>query len=198
MIVTVQQAYEFMLYQIQKEGASTLDPLDFAHDWNNATQVYIEAAYRDSDGNQERLDDLRILIPPPLVVQNTGAMANGQEVFLLPYNPAPAPGTSNGYMFMLSMCQRIASSISNNVPTYAACAHPGGCSPSRPVGRDQRMEMERDPFWKASIDEPLHYFTGRESSHYRAFSELHAYDHHRIPEVPSTCRVHRTREHRKR
>lgn len=160
MIANVQQAYEYILFRIQKEGASTLDPEDFSHDWNDATQAYVDALYRGADGDQERLDDLRVLIPPPLLIQNTGAMSNGNEVFELPFVSAPAPGVSHGYMYMLNVCQRIASSISNDVPVYADCAHPGGCSPSRPIGRDQRMEAERDPFWRATVDEPLHQFSG--------------------------------------
>jgi len=162
MITNVQEAYEFVLFQIQKEGASTLDPADFNHDWNNAALAYVTAAYREADGDQERLDDLRVILPPPLVVSNTGTMANGQEVFQLPFTTTPAPGAGYGYMLMMSVCQRIASAITDGVPTYAACAHPGGCSPSRPVGRDQRKEIERDPFWRATVDEPLHYFTGNQ------------------------------------
>lgn len=160
MIATVQQAYEYVLFQLQKEGASTLDPADFVHDWNNATQSFIDASYRGADGDQERLDDLRVLIPPPLLISNTGAMSNGQEVFELPFVQSPLPGQSHGYMFMMNVCQRIASSVEGGNPVYAPCAHPGGCSPSRPIGRDQRMEAERDPFWRSSVDEPLHVFTG--------------------------------------
>lgn len=160
MIANAQQAYEYILFQLQKEGASTLDPADFNHDWNTAAQAFVEGAYRGADGDQERLDDLRVLIPPPLDLPNLGTMTNGLERFALPWTQSPGPGVSHGYMFMLNVCQRIASAIVNGSPVMAECAHPGGCSPSRPIGRDQRMEVERNSFWRSTTDEPYHYFSG--------------------------------------
>jgi hypothetical protein len=162
MIASAQEAYEFVLLQIQKEGASTLDPVDFAHDWNNAQQVFVDAAYREMDGGQEVNDDLRPLLPAPLLIPNTGSNTNGGEIFSLPFVQNPVPGVSHGYMHALSVCQRIASSVTDGVPTYAPCPHPGGCSPSRLVGRDQRKEAERDAFWKSTVDEPMHYFVGQQ------------------------------------
>lgn len=148
MIVTAEDAYMYVLDGLKKEGAGTLYPSDFNHDWNRAALAYVK----------ERIGkDQPLLIPPPLTITNSGQPTNGQEVFLLPFTATPAPGQSHGYLHLLNVCQTIKRQGSDESDE---CLVP--CATSRLLTRDQRLAIKNNPFWKPTLTEPYHYQTGHQ------------------------------------
>lgn len=159
MINTAQEAYEYILRGLQKEGADTLAPDEFNHTWNSAQLDYVTDRYWEFERNQKRLDDLQTIIPAPLTLANAGGQGNSLEVFNLPVVVNPGPGVSAGYLFMLSVCQRIVQLNAAGVMVQADCATASGCATSRLLSRDQRHELEREPFSWPTVDEPYHTIT---------------------------------------
>lgn len=155
-MTTAVEMHRYMLELLRKEETGTVEPT-VASSLLSAAQVnYLTTKLDDADANSRMLDTFRVLVPPALVIPNTGGTAPETEIFQLPYDPNPPLGVSRGYWRMLNVSFRLLLPNGNPAP----CAYPGGWTVARPIPRDSRMAVERDPHWKPTDWEPYYYFTG--------------------------------------
>lgn len=157
MLTTIAEIYEYFLQGVWKHNSGTVTPEEFDVLYNAAVIDYIRQMARVAETNQRVLDTLRELVPPLLVIPNAGVSSSEQESFPLPYVENPAPGQSHGYLSMLSVGFRVFTGPS----TPAVCKRNDGWAPARILRRDQRYDVERDPFSRSSPERPMYYFTGR-------------------------------------
>lgn len=160
MLTTAAQMYTYALAMVNKENAGTITPAEFNVLINAAQVDYVLQKARAVDVNQRAMDSLRVLIPVPLVINNTGTQVNEQEIFLLPYVPNPAPGVSHGYLHMLNCAVKLQR---GTPPAPVACQAPDGWATARPLARDNRHDIKENPFWSPSDEEPYYYTTGTQA-----------------------------------
>lgn len=161
MFTTVSQMYAYFLERLNKANAGTVAPAEFDVLINGATMAYLNQKADQLEGDQRLQDTLRVLIPPPLTVFNTGTPVPGGEIFLLPYVPVAPPGTSKGYFRMVSVAVRLMRpSVPPTPPTPVPCSSPDGWVPATPLKRDARHTIKRDPFDSPTDLEPYYFTTG--------------------------------------
>lgn len=155
-MTTALSMHEYMLELLRKEETGTVDPI-VASSLLSAAQInYLTTKLDAVDSNARMLDTFRVLVPPALVINNTGGTAPETEIFDLPYVPNPPLGVSRGYWRVLNVSFKLL--LANGTP--APCSYPGGWTVARPIPRDSRMAVERDPHWKPTDWEPYYYFSG--------------------------------------
>ena len=159
MLTTVAQMFTYALEMINKENTGTITPTEFNVLINAAQVDYVLQKARGVDVNQRAMDSLRVLIPLPLVINNTGAQVNEQEVFPLPYVANPPAGVSHGYLHMLNCAVKLQR---GNPPAPVACQAPDGWASCRPLPRDSRHDIKENPYWRPSDEAPYYYTTGNE------------------------------------
>lgn len=141
--------YNYTIEVLNKEVTSSVYP----DEWEvliNASQLeLVQNKYNEIDAFQKRIDDLRVLVVGPDVINNSGTNTPGGEIFSLPYIQNPLPGGSHGYMFMLSVAIR-------RTTTNGLC-DTNEWIKAKPLKRDKRYEIEKDPWNKPSINR-IYYF----------------------------------------
>lgn len=173
MITTLLQAHIWVNEFLNKENTGTLSDTEFEVIFNKAMLDWVGIKYRELEKDQKRIDDLRVLIAPPLVLSNVGAAANGQELFNLPYVSAPAVGASHGYMHQLNVGLKLRRLV-DGVATPIPCVAPGGWASARVLRSDERYKLERSPFGWPTDDEPYVLFVG---SQLRVWSPVDTWAH---------------------
>lgn len=147
--------YRYFLYLLKKENQGTVTPA-VANTLLNAAQInYISARLEMVEKDQRIRDTFRILIPPPVVIPNTGTNAPEQEVFVLPYVSSPGAGVSRGYWRMLNVAFDVRLPSGDPAP----CADAQGWTVARPLTRDQRFAAQQNPFTKPIDEEPYYILT---------------------------------------
>lgn len=159
MVSTTLQCYEYVLAGIQKENAGTLDEDDFRVLFNAAQGDYVRMRLPDAERVQKRIEDLRALIPSPLVLTNVGVNAPEQEIFSLPFTQTPPAGTSQGYLYLLNCGLKLYETV-GGVETPIECTMPGGYILAHPLRRDSRNDDERNPFRKPTAIKAYYYLVG--------------------------------------
>lgn len=155
-MTTAQEVYRYFLQLIRKENARTVTPAA-ATILLNAAQVNHLTALIDKVETGQRLDDtFRVITVPLTIIPNSGTAVSEGEIFVLPYNDTPLPGESKGYWRLLNA----AFSLKNPDGTPAECAHPSGWTVARPLPRDGRYAVDRNPHWKPTNWEPYWQMTG--------------------------------------
>lgn len=145
MLATTAEIYRYVLFGVNKGNAGTVTPDEFDILYNGAAVDFVMQRARAAERDQRMLDDLRALVPDPVVIPNTGTMTSEGEVFVLPFTPTPPPAGSHGYMHMLSAAFKVVDHGGS-----AACSPSGGWSVGRILRRDQRYGIKRDPFKRPS------------------------------------------------
>lgn len=161
MLTTADQCHRYVLEGIKKANAGTLTPQEFTIRYNAAQLSLVRSAYEQVDRDQKHMDLLRILTPPQLLIANTGSQQPEGEVFLLPYVVTPPPGTSHGYMHMLSVGLQVASNVNGQQVLYT-CSNSSGFSSAKVMARDARYVHDRNPFKRPKPERPYVYFTGNQ------------------------------------
>lgn len=162
MLTTIQEANVYVLEGLNKGNSSTVPPVEFDVLWNAATMHYVRQKAQVVEKDEQALDALRVLIPPELVIANSGTPTPGGEIFLLPFIANPPLGTSQGYLFMLNVAVKLLNYVPLGLDTPVDCALPDGFVPARVQRRDARYDNEQDPFWKPTVEEPYYYTTGNQ------------------------------------
>lgn len=157
MLSTTPQMYTYVLHGLDKAAGVTVSPAEFEVLINGSLLDYVAQRYRGLEQNQRMTDALRVLIPSPAVIANTGAAVPGQEQFQLPYVAAPPVGVSHGYLFALSLAFSL---VNPSTGAPVPCAPPDGWVSARPLPRDQRYAAGKNPFWRATDREPYYTMTG--------------------------------------
>lgn len=158
-MTTAADMYTYVREALNKGHAATLAPVEFDVLINAAIMRYVRKAIKDAEKDQRSLDVLRVLIPPPVVVPNTGQNQREEEVFSLPYVHNPVLPASHGYLHMLNCAFRMRK-VSDGTPVD--CGSEDGWAGARPMPRDARHEWARDPFWEPSDEEPYWYLSGND------------------------------------
>lgn len=154
--MTVAEMYEYTQEVLNKEATSSI----FPEEWEiliNASQLEkVQNVYYEFEMKQKRMDDLRVLVAPPLSVPNVGQPVAGFERFELPFISNPTSGQSHGYMFMLSVAFKV---------QYVKNDCEEGISPpikGRIMRRDKRYELAKNPWLKPSDRRPYYYLSGND------------------------------------
>ena len=161
MLTTISQMFTYFLERLNKANAGTVSPAEFDVLINGAMMTYLNQKADMMEGDQRIQDTLRVLIPPPLTVANTGSPSPGGEVFLLPYVPTAPVGVSKGYFRMVSVALHLM--LPGIPPTAVPCSTPNGWVSARPLKRDTRHTIMRDPFNSPTDQEPYYYTTGTQA-----------------------------------
>ncbi len=156
MLTTTAQMRTYVLEGLNKTAGSSLTVSEFEVLVNSALMEYVAKRYGAFDKDQQARDDLRVLVPAPLSIANTGVNAFGQERFELPYQPNPAPGGDHGYLHLLNVSLVLMDANSQRLP----CSNPDGLVMARPLHRDGSNVVGRNPFWKPSNREPYYILQG--------------------------------------
>lgn len=159
MLSTVQDMNQYVLVELNKANQGTIPPPRFDIVINAAMMQWVKNKYQVMDRDEQAMDALRVLIPAPLVIANTGAAAPSQESFALPYVAAPAPGTSHGYLYMVNCAVRL---FTGTTPVPVPCRSEDGWVSARPLRRDALNEISRRPFSKPTDQEPYYILSGNQ------------------------------------
>lgn len=157
MLGTVQDIYAYVRLEVNKASNGTVSPTEFNRLINAAQSRWVEDRYKEIEKDQANEDSLRVLIPEVATIANTGALASEGEIFPLPYVQNPIAGVTRGYLHALRVAARMLK-VSDSSPV--ACVHASGFSPCRMLPRDRRMDIDRNPFWRATDHEPYYYEVG--------------------------------------
>lgn len=150
-MITASEMYGYFLLAINKANQGTVSPPEFDVLITAAQRQWIMNSYELLERDQKRMDALRVLIPPPLVIANAGAQTSEQEVFQLPYTASPAPGQSHGYLFLLNAAVKL---FKNGTQTPVECVSADGWVMARPLRRDAALEVRRRPFSRPTDARP--------------------------------------------
>lgn len=161
-VVTVQDMYDLMLDELNKENTGTVFPDEFERLINSSQLDYVTNRYYNVETTEKRTDDLRTLTILDETILNTGLPVAGGELFLLPYNPNAnvvtpknPSGTNHGYLFMLAVSLIVQY---QNSP----CAYSGtsGLLKAKPMKSDKKYEIIRDPYNRPTEDRLYYQITG--------------------------------------
>jgi hypothetical protein len=157
MLTTIAEIYTYFTLGINKGNAGTVTPAEFDVLYNGAAMDFVQYRARMAEKDQRVLDDLRALVPPPLVVANTGGTTPQTEEFLLPYTGTPAAGTTHGYLHMLSVAFRVYDQSEPPIP--APCRSADDWAAGRIMRRDYRYDAQRNPFKRGQPYRPLYWMS---------------------------------------
>lgn len=152
MLNTAQEIYDYVLFGINKVQTTTIDPVEFNLLINAAQIEWLTINSRRAEKGQEENDKLRTLIPPALIINNTGTAAFEGELFVLP-SVAPVAGQSQGYFSTLNVGVKLFTSPNVPVP----CQNESGWVSCRYLPRDRRYDVQKNPFWRPKQLSPYYY-----------------------------------------
>lgn len=156
MITTTAQMSTYVLEGLNKTAASSVTPAEFEVIINGALMEFVQKRYRAFDTDQQARDDLRVLVPAPLTIPNTGGTSAGQELFQLPYVQSPSIGESHGYMHLLNVGLALVDEQGDPIP----CSISDGFVVARPLHLDGSYTADRNPFWRPTNREPYYILSG--------------------------------------
>ena len=152
MLNTTVQMYEYVRFELNKVQATTLDPVEFGILINASQIEWLTINSRTVEKGQEDNDNLRALIPPAVIIPNTGGAAFEQENFVLPV-VAPTAGQNQGYFRTLNVGVKLFTAPGVPVP----CKNASGWVSCKYLPRDRRYDVQKNPFWRPKALSPYYY-----------------------------------------